>query len=199
MRASPILPFQHAFPVRAACSRGVIRHVMALAISGDQPEKTPRRHPPVSGLSARSLPHDSTRAHTVSGLVIRSCPGPVGVSVSPRSSAFGLHKLCDASLPVRCGPRTAALHALAMNRALRMGFQDVNTVAIYWVAIAKLERHFSERDALYSLGILRVQLLWLLFAVYAAPLQDKHAIRAASFQTGTFAWQETPSVDRGDI
>jgi hypothetical protein len=59
------------------------------------PDKTPRRHAAVPRLPVRSLFHDSTRAHAVAGLFTRSCPSPVGFSVSPRTGAFGASRVLE--------------------------------------------------------------------------------------------------------
>jgi hypothetical protein len=59
------------------------------------PDKTPRRHAAVPRLPVRSLFHDSTRAHAVSGLFTRSCPSPVGFIGSPRTGAFGASRVLE--------------------------------------------------------------------------------------------------------
>ena len=59
------------------------------------PDKTPPWHTAVAGLPGRSVLGDSTRAHTVSGLITRSCPSPVGFIVSPRPGALGASRVLE--------------------------------------------------------------------------------------------------------
>ena len=173
------------------------------------PDKTPRRHPAVARLPARSLCEHSTRAHAVSGLFTRSCPNAVGFMRSPRAGALGASRVLrrlsscmprpdDAGGP----PRTCPW------RALRVGFQLVETVAIRGLRFSTLYQHFRERDLPYglqdSLPTLSPSCSPLAglrhgpkarYGWVARPYDDALLHR---HPTGTFTRQETPSFARRD-
>jgi hypothetical protein len=142
------------------------------------PDKTPRRHVAVAGLPGCSVLVDSTRAHTVPGLFTRSCPNADGIVASLHPEAFGASRVlqrlssCMPRPEDSGGPPHPSHNGCVVlpSRTLRL---SASATSLFRSCTSTSGSAISPT----AYRILCVRLPHLLFAAFATPQWDQHAIR----------------------
>jgi hypothetical protein len=178
-RVVPILRVRHEFPLRAAYSRGVLRHVAGFPDLG---LLCPIRHPIGMRLSPACLTAPYSKIPPESTPFLGSSPHCVPTpTASPSHFAqepLGLPGFSDVSLPACHGLRTPAdLHTLALSGASVLPSVYVKTLGVRNKLFRSCTSTSGSAVSPTACRMLCVRLPRFLFAACAAPQRDQHSIR----------------------